>query len=43
MDTTNEIVTISDTSGLGGHPRGLAPLFFTLGWFGFQSFVRQKV
>lgn len=43
MDTTIEIVTISDTSGLGGHPRGLAPLFFTELWERFSYYGMRAI
>jgi POT family proton-dependent oligopeptide transporter len=43
MDTTNEIVTIPDTSGLGGHPRGLAPLFFTELWERFSYYGMRAI
>jgi POT family proton-dependent oligopeptide transporter len=43
MDTTTEIVNTSDTSGLGGHPRGLAPLFFTELWERFSYYGMRAI
>lgn len=43
MDASNDIVTISDNSGLGGHPRGLAPLFFTELWERFSYYGMRAI
>lgn len=43
MDTTIDNVATSDTSGLSGHPRGLAPLFFTELWERFSYYGMRAI
>lgn len=46
MDTTPDPVLeipVSDTSGFGGHPRGLAPLFFTELWERFSYYGMRSI
>lgn len=46
MDTTPDPVLeipASDTSGFGGHPRGLAPLFFTELWERFSFYGMRAI